>query len=92
MADKNISYVPPTHGKRVDDKKIEEGEECKYNNSFIKLVSFEFSHQGQNLKKKKLSLQSKGLSVKYFSSNEQSCIPILKNETTYLKAIFKHFR
>ena len=52
MADKNISYVPPTHGKRVDDKKIEEGEECKYNNSFIKLVSFEFSHQGQNLKKK----------------------------------------
>ena len=81
MADKNISYVPPTHGKRVDDKKIEEGEECK------------FSHQGHNLKKKKkLSLQSKGLSVKYFSSNEQSCIPILKNETTYLKAIFKHFR
>ena len=52
MADKNISYVPPTHGKRVDDKKIEEGEECKYNNSFIKLVSFEFSHQGHNLKKK----------------------------------------
>ena len=52
MADKNISYVPPTHGKRVDDKKIEEGEECKYNNSFIKLVSFEFSNQGHNLKKK----------------------------------------
>ena len=47
MADKNISYVPPTHGKRVDDKKIEEGEECKYNNSFIKLVSFEFSSEQQ---------------------------------------------
>ena len=66
MADKNISYVPPTHGKRVDDKKIEEGEECKYNNSFIKLVSFEFSHQGQNQKKIVTSIKRSKRQIFFF--------------------------